>query len=113
MATSPQTRGEKGIEAVDLGRSWPHEGAWLADADRIESGNVEDETDWIKPDDPVAEIAHCDYADGRFEVSDKGVIYQPNADEDGTAKASTWICSPLLVIAKTRSAESATRGAAC
>ncbi len=70
------------------------------------SGNVEDGGDRPRPDNPPAGIVHCDYADGRFEVTAKGVVYRPNADKEGNAGATTWICSPLMVIAKTRSDES-------
>ena len=49
-----------------------------------------------------AAVANYDYGGGRFEVSDRGVVYIGPPDKDGNAKSPLWICEPLQVVAKTR-----------
>jgi uncharacterized protein (DUF927 family) len=48
----------------------------------------------------------CDYAGGKFLLSDKGIYFAEAADEPDTAAKPLWICSPLRVRAKTRDASS-------
>jgi uncharacterized protein (DUF927 family) len=57
-----------------------------------------------------APIAHCDYAGGRFEVTEKGVVFCNPPDEEGSTKPPIWICSPLRVVAQTRDGKSAAWG---
>ncbi|GAM53227.1 putative inner membrane protein [bacterium endosymbiont of Mortierella elongata FMR23-6] len=47
----------------------------------------------------------CEYGDGRFEVSARGLIFI-GTDKDGREKAPLWLCSLLYVVAKTRDAKS-------
>jgi uncharacterized protein (DUF927 family) len=51
-------------------------------------------------------VASCDYAGGRFELTDKGVIYIGPPDKEGNPKPPQWICSPLFVVASTRTNKS-------
>jgi uncharacterized protein (DUF927 family) len=53
-----------------------------------------------------AAVAHYDYGGGRFQVSDRGVVYIGPPDKDGNAKPPLWICEPLQVVAKTRDSKS-------
>jgi uncharacterized protein (DUF927 family) len=52
-------------------------------------------------------IAACDYGGGRFEVSDRGVVFNGPPDKEGNPKPPVWICAPLHVLAKTRDSKSA------
>ncbi|BBE09961.1 inner membrane protein [Mycoavidus cysteinexigens] len=61
-----------------------------------------------KTDVPSADLAHttkCAYSNGRFELSEHGVLFI-GTDKDGREKAPLWLCSPLYVVAKTRDAKS-------
>jgi uncharacterized protein (DUF927 family) len=49
--------------------------------------------------------ATCSYGGGRFDVSSHGV-YFIGTDKDGNEQPERWICSRLLVVAKTRDANS-------
>jgi uncharacterized protein (DUF927 family) len=53
-----------------------------------------------------AAIAACDYGGGRFEVSDRGVVFNGPPDKEGNPKPPVWICAPLHVLAKTRDSKS-------
>ena len=59
----------------------------------------------IKPFPLNHQTAFCDYAGGRFKVSDKGLFFL-GKDKDGIDSPPRWISSPLYVIAKTRDAKS-------
>lgn len=59
----------------------------------------------VKPFPLNHQTAFCDYAGGRFKVSDKGLFFL-GKDKDGIDLPPRWICSPLYVIAKTRDAKS-------
>ncbi len=52
--------------------------------------------------DARAAVASCDYGGGRFEISNRGVIYIGPPDKDGNAKPPLWICAPLHAVAMTR-----------
>jgi uncharacterized protein (DUF927 family)/phage/plasmid primase-like uncharacterized protein len=61
---------------------------------------------------PVAQSespTHHDYGGGRFSLVDGGV-YFTGTDKDGNETPARWICSPLHVVAKTRSAASSEWG---
>jgi uncharacterized protein (DUF927 family) len=53
-----------------------------------------------------AAIAAYDYGGGRFEVSDRGVVFKGPPDKEGNPKPPVWICAPLHVLAKTRDSKS-------
>ncbi len=58
-----------------------------------------------------SQVTQCDYAGGKFQISNKGVFYF-GKDKDGNELAPRWICSPLYVIAKTRDAQNGEWGLA-
>ncbi len=47
-------------------------------------------------------ILHCNYGGGRFEVTQRGVVYIGPRDKDGNEKLPLWVCGPLRIIAMTR-----------
>jgi putative DNA primase/helicase len=56
--------------------------------------------------DASASIECCDYGGGRFEVSDRGMVYIGQPDKDGNPRPPLWICTPLKIAAKTRDSNS-------
>lgn len=58
---------------------------------------------------PVESPTHHDYGGGRFSLVDGGV-YFTGTDKDGNETPARWICSPVHVVAKTRSAASSEWG---
>ena len=57
-----------------------------------------------------AAVAHCDYGGGRFEVSNRGVVFIGPQDNNDEAKPPLWICGPLQIAAMTRDANSSAWG---
>lgn len=55
---------------------------------------------------PTKEVKSCvaqwPYDSGHFRLSPEGVLFV-DADKDGNSRPPLWICSPLIVLAKTRS----------
>ncbi|QDP72140.1 DUF927 domain-containing protein [Legionella israelensis] len=57
------------------------------------------------PNKPKQRPISCDYAGGRFRLTDEGLTFI-GIDKDGNPLPPRWICSPLYVVAKTRDAHS-------
>lgn len=57
------------------------------------------------PNKPKQRPISCDYAGGRFRLTDEGLTFI-GIDKDGNPLPPRWICSPLYVVAKTRDAQS-------
>ncbi|VEG89918.1 DUF927 domain-containing protein [Legionella spiritensis] len=57
------------------------------------------------PNTPKKRPIVCDYAGGRFRLTDEGLAFI-GIDKDGSPLPPRWICSPLYVVAKTRDAQS-------
>ncbi len=57
------------------------------------------------PNKPKQRPIVCDYAGGRFRLTDEGLTFI-GIDKDGTRLPPRWISSPLYVVAKTRDAHS-------
>ncbi|MHA3320703.1 DUF927 domain-containing protein [Legionella pneumophila] len=57
------------------------------------------------PNKPKQRPISCDYAGGRFRLTDEGLSFI-GIDKDGNPLPARWICSPLYVVAKTRDAQS-------
>ncbi len=57
------------------------------------------------PNKPKQRPVFCDYAGGRFRLTDEGLTFI-GIDKDGNPLPPRWICSPLYVVAKTRDAQS-------
>lgn len=49
----------------------------------------------------VASVTSCKYGSGEFKISDTGVYFH-GKDKDGNKQPPKLICSPLLIVAKTR-----------
>jgi len=58
---------------------------------------------------PLESPRYYDYGGGRFSIADGGV-YFTGTDKNGDETPARWICSPLQVVAKTRSAVSSEWG---
>ena len=59
----------------------------------------------IKPFPLHHHVMFCEYAGGRFKVSEQGVYFL-GKDKDGVDLPARWVCAPLYVLAKTRDAAS-------
>ena len=57
------------------------------------------------PTTPKIRPVVCEYAGGRFRLTDKGLTFI-GMDKDGNPLPPRWICAPLYVVAKTRDAQS-------